>query len=134
VRNRNADSPALRSFFSKLEVDVPRAPRAPYRTTAAIVKAFARDAESRGAWFLLTSTGRRGEDPALFENLSRQLEADGIQHLALFPVLDAARHREPDRAWDFRSDPHWNRDAHELAAESLFQYLREHYLSSAVAR
>jgi hypothetical protein len=53
-----------------------------------------------------------------------------IHHLDLFPILDAARRREPNGAWDFRSDPHWNRNAHELAASSLVEYLRDHYLPS----
>ena len=134
VRNRNADHPKVRSLLRKLEVDVSRPPRAPYRVTAALVKSFARDVETRGAFFLVTSTGRRGEDPALFQNLSRQLAPAGIHHLDLFPILDAARRREPDRAWDFRSDPHWNRDAHRLAASSLVEYLGDHYLSSEVRR
>ena len=134
VRNRNADHPKVRSLLQKLEVDVSRPPRAPYRVTAALVKSFARDVETRGAFFLVTSTGRRGEDPALFQNLSRQLAPAGIHHLDLFPILDRARRREPDRDWDFRSDPHWNRDAHELAASSLFEHLRDHYLSSEVRR
>jgi hypothetical protein len=134
VRNRSADNPRLRSLISTLEVDVSRRPRAPYRTTAAIVTSFAREVESRGAWFLVTSTGRRSEDPALFQNLSRQLVTEGIHHLDMFPILHAARRREPDRAWDFRSDPHWNRDAHQLAASSLVEYLQDHYLPSEVGR
>lgn len=134
VRNRNTEHPALRSLLSKLEVDVSRRPSAPYRTTAALVKSFAREVESRGALFLVTSAGRRAEDPALFQNLSRQLVTEGIHHLDMFPILHAARRREPDRAWDFRQDPHWNRDAHELAAVSLFEYLQHHYVSPTVAR
>ncbi len=134
VRNRNAVNPRLRSLIVKLEVGVSRRPRAPYRTTAAIVKSFAREVESRGAWFLVTSTGRRAEDPALFQHLSRQLVTEGFHHLDMFPILHAARRREPDRAWDFPQDTHWNQDAHELAAVSLFEYLQDHYLSSAVAR
>ena len=134
IRNRNAEHPKMRSLLRKLEVDVPRPPRAPYRITAALVKSFARDVTTRGAFFLVTNTGRRGEDPALFQNLSRQLAQAGIHHLDLFPILDAARRREPDGAWDFRFDPHWNRDAHQLAASSVFEYLRDHYLSSEVSR
>lgn len=134
VRNRDARDPRLRSLLGRLEVDVSRPPRAPYRTTAAIVKSFARDVESRGGWFLLTSTARRGEDPALFRNLSRSLEQEGVRSLDMFPILDDARRREPARAWDFPHDPHWNRDAHELAAVSLFDYLREHYFSSPVVK
>jgi hypothetical protein len=125
--------PRVRSLLRKLEVDVSRPPRAPYRITAALVKSFARDVTTRGAFFLVTSTGRRGEDPALFQNLSRQLAQAGIHHLDLFPILDAARSREPDGAWDFRSDPHRNRDAHELAASSLVEYLRDRYLPAEVA-
>ncbi len=126
VRNRNAESPALRSLLRRLEVDVSRAPRAPYRTTAAIVKAFAREVSVRGAFFLLTSTGRRGENPALFQNLVRQLEREKIHHLDLFPILNAARRAAPERSWDFPQDTHWNRDAHELAARSLAGYVRAH--------
>jgi hypothetical protein len=132
VRNRNAGHPKVRSLLRKLEVDVSRPPRAPYRVTAALVKSFAREVTTQGAFFLVTSTARRGENPTLFQNLSRQLAPAGIHHLDLFPILDAARRREPDREWDFRSDPHWNRDAHELAASTLFEYLRDHYLSSVV--
>ncbi len=132
VRNRNAEDPWLQSLIRMLEVDVSRPPRAPYRITSAIVESFARDVASRGAWFLVTSTGRRAEDPALFQNLSRNLEPEGIYSLDLFPILDAARRQEPDRAWDFPPDPHWNRDAHQLAAETLFDYLKDHYLSSSI--
>ena len=82
------------------------------------------------AWILVTSTGRRGENPAAFATLSPVLESENVDHLDLLPVLEAARQREPDRHWDFPGDTHWNRDAHELAAQTIFEYLREHYLQA----
>ena len=133
VRNRNAEQETVRSLLGALEVDVSRPPKAPYRITAALVKSLAREVKAEGAFFLVTTTGRRGENPAMFQILSRQLTQAGIHHLDLFPILEAARRREPDRAWDFRSDPHWNCDAHQLAASSVFDYLRDHYLSSEAA-
>jgi hypothetical protein len=78
---------------------------------------------------LVTSTGRRGENPAAFATLLPVLQGDGIDSLDLLPVLEAARQREPQRYWDFPDDTHWNRDAHELAAQTITEYVREHYIS-----
>jgi hypothetical protein len=94
------------------------------------VKTFADKVAGLGAWFLVTSTGRRGENPDLFESLTRFLSEEQIHHLDLLPVLQEARKREPNRLWDFNHDTHWNRDAHELAARTIFEYIQAHYLES----
>jgi lysophospholipase L1-like esterase len=127
VRGRESENPTVRSIVEKFAVDVSRPPRRPYKTTRAIVKAFADEAERLGAWFLVTSTGRRGENPDLFESLSRFLKEEQIHYLDLLPRLQAARDLEPNRLWDFGHDTHWNRDAHELVARRIFEYIQEHY-------
>ena len=129
VRSRESENPVVNGFLQAFQVDVSRPPRRPYRTTRALVKTFAEEVRSAGGWLLVASTGRRGENPAAFATLAPVLESDGIDGLDLFPVLEEARTREPDRYWDFPGDTHWNRDAHELAAQEIFQYLREHYLT-----
>jgi hypothetical protein len=130
VRSRESENLVVGAFIEMFQVDVSRPPRRPYKTTRAIVKAFADEATGLGAWFLVTSTGRRGENPDLFDSLSRFLSEERIHHLDLLPVLQEAREREPNRLWDFNHDTHWNRDAHELAARSIFDYIQAHYLES----
>jgi hypothetical protein len=127
VRSRESENEAVQKFIDWFQVDVSRPPRRPYRTTRAIVKSFADKVDDVGAWFLVTSTGRRGENPELFESLSRFLSEEGIHHLDLLPELEAARQREPNGYWDFVGDTHWNRDAHELAARLIFSTLRDRY-------
>jgi GDSL-like Lipase/Acylhydrolase family len=128
VRSRESDNPLLERFVQAFQVDVSRAPRRPYRTTRAIVKTFVEEVRDAGAWVLVTSTGRRGENPAAFATLSPVLVEQRVDRLDLLPVLEAARTSEPNRYWDFPGDTHWNRDAHEVAAEAVFAYLRDHYL------
>jgi hypothetical protein len=130
VRSRESKNPAVGAFIEMFQVDVSRPPRRPYKATRAIVKAFADEVAGLGAWFLVTSTGRRGENPDLFESLSRFLSEEGIPHLDLLPVLQEAREREPNRLWDFNHDTHWNRDAHELAARTIFDFIQENHLKS----
>ena len=90
------------------------------------MKAFADKVDGLGARFLVTSTGRRGENPELFASLSRFLSEKTIDHLDLLTELQAAREREPNRLWDFADDTHWNRDAHELAAQLISDTIRAH--------
>jgi hypothetical protein len=125
---RKPDHPLMRAVVDSMQVDVSRPPRQPHRTMRALLKAWSAEASALGARFLVTSTGRRAEDPALFQNLAGFLEGEGIDHLDMFPVLHQARVHEPDRHWDFPEDTHWNRDAHELVAESLFELMRDRYL------
>jgi len=130
VRSRESDNPLLQKLVQAFQVDVSRSPRQPYRTTRAIVKTFVEEVRRAGAWILVTSAGRRGENPAAFATLSPVLVDEGVDSIDLLPVLEAAREREPRRHWDFPGDRHWNRDAHELAAQTIFEYLRQHYLEA----
>jgi hypothetical protein len=124
VRNRNAEHPKVRSLLRKLEVDVSRPPRAPYRITAALVKSFAREVTTRGAFFLVTTTGRRGEDRTPFQNLW-QLAQAGIHHWTCSPSgRRPRRNRTAPRTFAPTLEP----EAHELAASSLVPYLRDHCL------
>jgi lysophospholipase L1-like esterase len=127
--SRKSERPAVQAFLDSLQVDVSRAPRNPHRTMRAILKAWAGEARAAGSGFLVTSTGRRAEDPSLFLALAEFLEREGIDHLDMFPILHQARIHEPDRLWDFPNDTHWNRDAHALVARSLFDVVRERYLA-----
>jgi hypothetical protein len=123
VRSRESTNSMVNVFVSWFQVEVPRSPRRPYKTTRAIVSLFANRVEGLGAELLVTSTGRQGENPDLFDNLSRQLRSERIQHLDLLPVLEEARRRHPDRHWQLPGDMHWDRDAHELAALTIADYL-----------
>jgi len=130
VRSRESEVPVVRELVNAFQVDVSRAPRRPYRTTRAIVKTFVEEVRREGGWILVTSTGRRGENPAAFATLLPVLDENGVDRLDLLPVLEEARQSEPQGYWDFPGDTHWNRDAHELAAQAIFEYLREHYPAS----
>lgn len=127
VRSRESENRAMQRLINWFQVDVSRRPRRPYKTTRAIVEAFADKVDGMGAGFLVTSTGRRGENPDLFASLSRFLSEKGIHHVDLLPELQEARERYPNRLWDFVDDTHWNRDAHELAARLISDTLRAHY-------
>lgn len=125
--SRTSENAAVQGFLDALRVDVPRRLPRPHRTMRAILKAWASEAKAAGSGFLVTSTGRRAEDPSLFLALSEFLDREGIEHLDMFPVLHQARIHEPDRLWDFPEDTHWNRDAHDLAARSLADLVQDLY-------
>jgi hypothetical protein len=127
VRTRRSPHPALQWLADRLQVGVPRGSRAPYRTTRVLIRALSREVERLGAWFFVTTTGHREEDPAVFRNFARSLAAEGIQYFDLFPILEHGRESEPDRLWDFGYDPHWNVDAHERAASALYEFMKESY-------
>ena len=63
-----------------------------------------------------------------------RLRQAGIRILGLEGNLGEARRRDPGRCWDFRNDPHWNVDAHRLAADVVHTYLEERHILDRIPR
>ncbi len=82
----------------------------------ALVREFKTTADSLGAQLLVMNTGHRGEHTELFHPLRPALSVYGIRSVGLEPAFGRARKEQPDRAWDFPDDTHWNVEAHLLAA------------------
>ena len=135
VRSRDSSNPLIQSFVDGFQVEVSRSPRRPYKTTRAIVSRFADAAYRLGAPLVVTSTGRRGENPDLFASLSRHLSARQIPHVDLLPVLEEARTREPSRRWDLDDGlHHWDRDGHELVAQTLAGFIEANFPNALSGR
>ena len=69
-------------------------------------------------------TGHRGERTGLFHALRPRLDLAGIHYVGLESALGRARRVDPERAWDFRGDTHWNVASHKLAASVVYTDLR----------
>jgi hypothetical protein len=91
--------------------------------TGAIVGAFHDLAERVGADFVLFNTGHRREKTRLFQALRPRLRREGICQLGLEGNFEQARDAAPNALWDFGQDPHWNVDAHLLAAEVVCNFI-----------
>lgn len=126
VRSRSSDVPLVASFLGLFQVATPRqtAPDS-LELTAALVVAFARRVEAAGAQLFVINTAHRGERTPLFQALRPKLRRERIRLLGLEETLGDARREAPDKAWDFGTDAHWNRDAHELVARVVHHYLRQ---------
>lgn len=96
----------------------------PMALMLALTREFARTAGSLGAGFLTANTGQRGEHTELFQRLRPRLKTAGIRFVGLEAALGEARRRDPERAWDFPDDSHWNVDSELVAARVLHSELR----------
>jgi hypothetical protein len=97
----------------------------PIRLTAALVTAIRDLAASAGASFVLLNTGHRGEETGGFHALRPLLREARVPFLGLEETLGEARRARPEGYWDFGHDPHWNLEAHRLAAEVTNAFLHK---------
>jgi lysophospholipase L1-like esterase len=125
VRTRHSNRPYVQGALSFFQVGEARPNGAdPVALTAALVIAFRDLSERLGARFVTLNTGQRAEKTPLFHALRPRLRLAAVDYLGLEAVLGDARLRHPERNWDFPGDPHWNVDAHELAAAVVADYLK----------
>jgi GDSL-like Lipase/Acylhydrolase family len=127
IRSRHSSGvfqPALGAF----QVGEPRPnDNDPVALTAALVIASRDLAERLGARFVTLNTGHRDEKTPLFHALRPRLRAAGVDYLGLEAQLGDARIQHPEGNWDFPNDPHWNVDAHALAAAVVANYLSSRF-------
>lgn len=124
IRSRKSGHPAVAGFVNFFQVAVPRRPTVdPVEITAALILSMAERVDAAGARFLVINTGHRGEKTPLFHRLRPKLRKPGIHLLGLEEVLGNARREAPEKYWDFPRDTHWNRDAHQLAAEVICNFI-----------
>lgn len=97
----------------------------PGRLMRLLLRALKSDVERSGARFVFFNAAHRGERTPLFQTLRVGLREDGFAFLGLEGTLGEAREKEPDRAWDFGRDTHWNVAAHDLAARVARNYLEK---------
>lgn len=110
--------------FGFLQVGRPRPPSEdPLDLMAALARGFRDVAEGRGARFATFNTGHRGENTPLYQALRPRLVEDRIAFLGLEGHMAQGRERHPELHWDFGTDRHWNRAAHRLASEVVYNFL-----------
>ena len=124
-RSRSSRNRLLRGSLGLFQLAVPkRSAEEPVSITFALVSEFHSLARRIGAGFLVLNTGHRGEKTPLYHALRPKLDAAGIPYLGLEAALERARRIDPERAWDFDDDTHWNSDAHKLAANVVYTHMR----------
>jgi hypothetical protein len=124
VRTRRSDSRAGRALLDLFQVAVPRSSGVgQIEITRALVAALHELASRVGADFVMFNTGHPREMTPLFQELRPRLRREGIAFLGLEEHLETARAAHPDAHWDFGLDPHWNVDAHQLAADVVYNFV-----------
>lgn len=117
LRTRRTASGDPPPFLAWMQVAVPnRTGKEPLTVTTELVAALDGRVRAAGGRLLVINTARRGEDRLAIGRLLHRLGARGIRCLRIDKPMDAARQAQPEGAWDFGNDSHWNVDAHRLAA------------------
>lgn len=129
LRVRTSDVAPIRRFLESFRVMTPHIGRVDeVEITAALIRALGSEIEAAGAKLLVVDAGQRGERSAPFNALGVKLASAGIPFLNLKRTLAEARRAHPSGRWDFPGNPHWNVDAHRVAAETIHQHLRKNGL------
>lgn len=125
ARTRTSDRPWMTRLLGAFKVGAAR-PQAvdSVALTAAIIRRLRSEAEAAGSCLLVADAWHRSEKGPLFHALQAELSKDGIPYVGLRPAFARARRANPDGEWDFPGNPHWNVDAHRVAARAIFDHLR----------
>lgn len=126
LRSRRSDVGAVQAALDAMQVAIPRAVRGDtVKLMERLIVTLRDEVERAGARFVLFNTAQRGERTQLFQALRPRLREQGVLFLGLEGNLGEARKARPDALWDFSDDPHWNVDAHRLAADVVANFLRQ---------
>ena len=120
LKRATARWPAAEALF---DVARSRPSRPDVELTAALLAALRARVEDVGASLVVVNSGHPREDTPLFHRLRVLMRRDGVRFLGLEAAFSEARAIRPSANWDFGSDPHWNVDAHALAAERIAAFL-----------